>query len=78
MKKAIIGKKVGMTQVFMENGECIPVTVILAGPCAVVAKKTIARDGYSSAVVGFDAIPQSRTWSIQESKLSSNENIERI
>ena len=58
MKKAIIGKKVGMTQVFMENGECIPVTVILAGPCAVVAKKTIARDGYSSAVVGFDAIPE--------------------
>ncbi len=58
MNKAIIGKKVGMTQVFMANGECIPVTVILAGPCPVVAKKTVERDGYASAVVGFEAIPE--------------------
>ncbi|MBR2159840.1 MAG: 50S ribosomal protein L3 [Clostridia bacterium] len=58
MKKAIIGKKVGMTQVFLENGDCIPVTVILAGPCPVIAKKTVEKDGYSSLVLGFEAIPE--------------------
>lgn len=58
MKKAIIGKKVGMTQVFMENGDCLPVTVVLAGPCPVVAKKTVEKDGYKSVVLGFEAIPE--------------------
>lgn len=58
MKKAIIGKKVGMTQVFLDNGECVPVTVVLAGPCALVQKKTVEKDGYSSAVLGFEAIPE--------------------
>lgn len=58
MKKAIIGKKVGMTQVFLENGDCLPVTVILAGPCPVVAKKTVEKDGYKSAVLGFEAVPE--------------------
>lgn len=60
MKKAIIGKKVGMTQVFMENGDCLPVTVILAGPCPVVAKKTAEKDGYVSAVLGFEAISEKK------------------
>ncbi|MEG1804777.1 MAG: 50S ribosomal protein L3 [Clostridia bacterium] len=60
MKKAIIGKKVGMTQVFMADGECVPVTVILAGPCALVAKKTVEKDGYSSAVVGFDQVVEKK------------------
>lgn len=60
MKKAIIGRKVGMTQVFLENGECVPVTVILAGPCAVVAKKTVEKDGYSSAVVGFETVSEKK------------------
>ena len=45
MQKAIIGKKVGMTQIFDENGHVIPVTVIEAGPCVVAQKKTIENDG---------------------------------
>ncbi len=53
MKKAIIGKKVGMTQIFDENGRVIPVTVVEAGPCVVVQKKTIEKDGYEAIQVGF-------------------------
>ena len=48
MQKAIIGKKVGMTQIFDESGKVIPVTVIEAGPCVVAQKKTIENDGYVS------------------------------
>ncbi|MGI6112574.1 MAG: 50S ribosomal protein L3 [Mahellales bacterium] len=54
MKKGIIGKKVGMTQVFTEAGEVIPVTVIQAGPCFVVQKKTMEKDGYNAVQIGFD------------------------
>lgn len=53
MKKAIIGKKLGMTQVFEENGILVPVTVIEAGPCTVVQKKTDETDGYNAIQVGF-------------------------
>ncbi|MFZ2539524.1 MAG: 50S ribosomal protein L3, partial [Oscillospiraceae bacterium] len=53
MKKAIIGKKIGMTQIFDERGKVIPVTVIEAGPCVVVQKKTIENDGYNSLQIGF-------------------------
>ena len=53
MKKAIIGKKVGMTQIFDENGKMIPVTVIEAGPCVITQKKTVENDGYESIQVGF-------------------------
>ena len=53
MKKAIIGKKVGMTQIFDANGKVIPVTVIEAGPCVVVQKKTVEKDGYSAVQLGF-------------------------
>lgn len=53
MKKGIIGKKIGMTQVFDETGNVIPVTVIQAGPCTVVQKKTAEKDGYSSVQLGF-------------------------
>ena len=48
MKKGIIGKKLGMTQIFTENGTAIPVTVIEAGPCSVVQKKTVETDGYDA------------------------------
>jgi len=51
--KAIIGKKAGMTQIFDENGKVIPVTVIEAGPCFVVQKKTVEKDGYDSVQLGF-------------------------
>ena len=53
MKKGIIGKKIGMTQIFDENGKIIPVTVIEAGPCVVVQKKTVENDGYNAVQVGF-------------------------
>ncbi|MDR1664166.1 MAG: 50S ribosomal protein L3 [Clostridiales bacterium] len=53
MKKAIIAKKIGMTQVFSENGTMIPVTVLEAGPCMVVQKKTMEKDGYEALQVGF-------------------------
>ena len=53
MKKGIIGKKIGMTQIFDEKGNVIPVTVIQAGPCAVVQKKTAENDGYDAVQLGF-------------------------
>lgn len=56
MKKAIIGKKIGMTQIFNENGKVVPVTVVEAGPCVVVQKKTTEKDGYEAIKVGFGDI----------------------
>ena len=53
MKKGIIGKRVGMTQIFDEIGNVIPVTVIEAGPCVVVPKKTVDNDGYDAVQLGF-------------------------
>lgn len=58
--KAILGKKVGMTQIFTEEGNVVPVTVVEAGPCVVVAKKTIESDGYNAIQVGFGEVKQSR------------------
>ena len=56
--KAIIGKKVGMSQIFDENGKVIPVTVIEAGPCTVVQKKTSEKEGYESVQLGFEDVPE--------------------
>lgn len=56
MKKGIIGKKIGMTQIFDEAGNVVPVTVIEAGPCVVVQKKTTETDGYDSVQLGFEDI----------------------
>ena len=56
MNKAIVGKKLGMTQVFSADGKVTPVTVVLAGPCPVVQVKTVERDGYSAVKVGFEKI----------------------
>ncbi len=53
MTKGIIGKKLGMTQIFNEKGQVVPVTVIQAGPCVVVQRKTEARDGYEAIQIGF-------------------------
>lgn len=53
MKKAILGKKVGMTQVFTKEGLAVPVTVVETGPCFVVLKKTVEKDGYGAIQVGF-------------------------
>lgn len=56
MKKAILGKKIGMTQIFDENGKVVPVTVVEATPCVVVQKKTIQKDGYDAIQVGFGEV----------------------
>ncbi len=53
MKKGLIGKKIGMTQIFDEKGNMIPVTVVEAGPCVVVQKKTTENDGYEAVQVGY-------------------------
>ena len=58
MEKAIIGKKIGMTQIFDEAGRVVPVTVIEAGPCTVVQKKTTEKDGYEAVQMGFQTIPE--------------------
>ena len=58
MKKAIIGKKVGMTQIFDETGKVIPVTVVEAGPCVVTQKKTVETDGYASVQLGFEDVKE--------------------
>ncbi len=55
MKKGLIGKKLGMTQIFDEEGRRIPVTVVEAGPCVVIQKKTVDKDGYNAIQVGFAA-----------------------
>ena len=60
MKKAIVGKKIGMTQVFTDDGRLVPVTVVEAGPCKVVQKKTTESDGYDAVQVGFDTYAENR------------------
>ena len=60
MKKGIIGKKIGMTQIFDEAGKVIPVTVIEAGPCVVVQKKTVENDGYEAVQLGYGEVKVAR------------------
>ena len=60
MEKAIIGKKVGMTQIFDEAGKVIPVTVIEAGPCTVVQKKTEEKDGYNAVQLGYEDVAEKK------------------
>ncbi len=60
MNKAIIGRKVGMTQIFTPEGKVIPVTVVEAGPCPVVQIKTVEKDGYAALKLGFDETTEKR------------------
>ncbi|MDO4482921.1 MAG: 50S ribosomal protein L3 [Clostridia bacterium] len=60
MKKGIIGKKIGMTQIFTEDGRLVPVTVIEAGPCTVVQTKNVESDGYNAVQVGFGDLTEDR------------------
>ena len=60
MLKAILGKKLGMTQIFAENGDVVPVTVLKAGPCVVIQRKTAAKDGYDAAQIGLVEVPAPR------------------
>ncbi|MDD2420684.1 MAG: 50S ribosomal protein L3 [Heliobacteriaceae bacterium] len=59
-KKGIIGRKIGMTQIFADNGEAVPITVVEAGPCVVVQKKTQPVDGYEAIQLGFGDISEKR------------------
>ncbi len=58
--KAILGKKIGMTQVFAEDGRVVPVTVVKAGPCVVIQKKTMETDGYEAVKVGYGEVKEKR------------------
>lgn len=60
MQKGIIGKKIGMTQIFDETGKVVPVTVVEAGPCVVVQKKTVENDGYEALQLGFGDVKVQR------------------
>ena len=60
MPSAILGRKLGMTQIFDDSGKVTPVTVIAAGPCVVTQLKTVSRDGYSAAQIGFGEIKEHR------------------
>ncbi len=60
MQKGIIGKKIGMTQIFDANGKVVPVTVVEAGPCPVTQKKTLENDGYESVQLGFQDVKVER------------------
>ena len=57
MVRAILGKKLGMTQVFAENGDAVPATVLKAGPCVVIQRKTAAKDGYEAVQIGLVEVP---------------------
>ena len=60
MINGLIGKKVGMTQIIQDDGTVVPVTVIQAGPCVVVQKKTVDKDGYDSVQLGFRGVHQAQ------------------
>lgn len=73
MNKGIIGKKVGMTQLFDENGKVIPVTVIEAGPCVIVQKKTAENDGYDAVQMGFGDMSLKRVNKAQKGHFDKND-----
>ena len=60
MEKAILGKKIGMTQIFLQDGRLVPVTVVEAGPCPVTQVKTVQSDGYEAVQVGFGELAEQR------------------
>lgn len=70
MKKAILARKVGMTQVFDEEGRSIPVTVLEAGPCTVIMKKTLEKDGYKAIQVGFQRVKEKHLTKPEKGHLS--------
>ncbi len=71
--KAILGKKVGMTQIFNESGEAIPVTVIEAGPCYVTQVKTVEKDGYRAAQLGFEEVEARKLTGGEKGHLGRND-----
>ncbi len=72
MKKGIIGKKIGMTQIFDEKGNVIPVTLIAAGPCTVTQVKTVATDGYDAVQLGFETVSEKKVTRAQAGHTKKN------
>ena len=72
MKKAIIGKKVGMTQIFDEMGKVIPVTVIEAGPCVVTQKMTVEKEGYEAVQLGYEEVSEKHITKPEAGHLKKN------
>ena len=73
MKKGLIGKKIGMTQIFDEKGHVIPVTVVEAGPCVITQKKTIENDGYEAVQVGFGDVKAQRVNKAMKGHFAKND-----
>ena len=73
MKKGLIGKKIGMTQIFDEKGNVIPVTVVEAGPCVITQKKTIENDGYEAVQVGFGDVKAQRVNKTMKGHFAKND-----
>jgi large subunit ribosomal protein L3 len=73
MPSSILGRKLGMTQIFEDNGRVTPVTVIAAGPCVVTQLKTITKDGYSAAQIGFEDVKEHRLNSPQKGHFVAHE-----
>ena len=73
MEKAIIGRKIGMSQIFDEAGKVIPVTVIEAGPCVVVQKKTEEKDGYNAVQLGFQDVAERKLTKPEQGHLKKAE-----
>ena len=69
MATGLLAKKVGMTQVFTPEGDCIPVTVIEAGPCTVVRRKTAEKDGYEAVVLGFGPVDEKHSHRLTKAEL---------
>lgn len=72
MKKALIGKKIGMTQIFDEQGKVIPVTAIEVGPCTVMQIKTVEQDGYQAVQLGFGDVKESKLTKPESGKFKKN------
>ena len=77
MKKALIGRKIGMSQYISEDGTMIPVTVCMLGPCVVVQKKTPEKDGYSSLKLGFEDVPERKLTNTRLFPVSFSEQLHR-
>lgn len=73
MKKGIIGRKIGMTQIFTETGAVVPVTVIEAGPCVVAQKKTVETDGYNAVQLGFGYVKDKHMTKAEKGHFAKND-----
>ncbi|HEX9398983.1 MAG TPA: 50S ribosomal protein L3 [Anaeromyxobacter sp.] len=69
MATGLLAKKLGMTQIFTPEGDCVPVTVLEAGPCTVVRRKTAAKDGYDAVVLGWGAVDEKHSYRLSKPEL---------